>query len=99
MYDVYLWYELTAGHLHKPNKMDLEFIEEQITSTKEDQTYHQGQFNKALATQEGLEAIEGDFKEQLVRDARENVKWFGKRLDYDANMLDVLYTARDLTKK
>ena len=77
--------------------MDKEFIEQQIEETKSDLSYHQKEFNKALATQEGLEAIEGDFKEQLVKDARDSVKWFGKRIDHDHNMLDVLYTARDLT--
>ena len=77
--------------------MNKEFIEEQIAATNEDLSYHQEEFNKALATQEGLEAIEGDFKEQLVKDARFSVKWFGKRIDHDHNMLDVLYTARDLT--
>lgn len=77
--------------------MNKEFIEEQIAATNEDLAYHQEEFKKALATQEGLEAIEGDFKEQLVKDARSSVKWFGKRIDHDHNMLDVLYTARDLT--
>ena len=77
--------------------MNQEFIEQQIEETKSDLSYHQAEFNKALATQEGLEAIEGDFKEKLVIDARFNVKWFGKRIDHDNNMLDVLYTARDLT--
>jgi len=77
--------------------MNYEFIEEQIAVVLEDLAYHQEQFNKALATQEGLQAIEGDFKEKLVIEARDNVKWFGKRIDHDNNMLDVLYTARDLT--
>ncbi len=77
--------------------MNHEFIEEQIAATMEDLAYHQEEFNKALATQEGLQAIEGDFKEKLVIEARDNVKWFGKRIDHDNNMLDVLYTARDLT--
>lgn len=79
--------------------MNKEFIEEQIAATNDDLAYHQAEFNKALATQEALQAIEGDFKEQLVIEARDNVKWFGKRIDHDHNMLDVLYTARDLTKK
>ena len=76
--------------------MNQEFIEQQIEATKSDLSYHQKEFNKALATQEGLEAIEGDFKEQLVKDARASVKWYNKRIDHDHNMLDVLYSARDL---
>lgn len=77
--------------------MNKEFIEEQIAATNEDLSYHQEEFNKALATQEGLQAIDGDFKEKLVIEARDSVKWFSKRIDHDNNMLDVLYTARDLT--
>ena len=75
--------------------MNQEFIEQQIEETKSDLSYHQEEFNKALATQEGLEAIEGDFKEKLVKDARDSVKWFSKRIDHDHNMLDVLDTPQE----
>ena len=79
--------------------MDYEFIEEQITETKRDLAFNNRQLKEALATQEALETIEGDIKEKLVIDARDNVKRYGKRIDHDYNMLDVLYSARDLTTK
>jgi hypothetical protein len=79
--------------------MDYEFIEGQITETKSDLVFHEAQLKLALATQEALEALDSDENIKLKVDARDNVKWYGKRIDHDLNMLDVLYSARDLTKK
>lgn len=77
--------------------MDNEFIEQQIEATKSDLVFHQEQLAESLATQEGLEVLTlvSDVKDKLVIDARDNVKWYNKRIEHDINMLDVLYTARD----
>ena len=79
--------------------MNKEFIEEQITETKSDLVFHEAQLKLALTTQQGLELLPSEDNEKLIIDARDSVKWYGKRIDHDLNMLDVLYSARDLTKK
>lgn len=77
--------------------MDKEFIEQQIEETKSDLVFHELQLHLALTTQQGLELLPSEGNDKLIIDARDNVKWYGKRIDHDHNMLDVLYTARDLT--
>ena len=79
--------------------MNQEFIEQQIEATKSDIVFHEKSLTEARATQEGLEVLSlvSDVKDKLLREAIENVKWYNKRIDHDHNMLDVLYTARDLT--
>ena len=79
--------------------MDKEFIEQQIEATKSDLVFHEKSLTEARATQEGLEVLSlvSDVKDKLLQEAIENVKWYNKRIDHDHNMLDVLYTARDLT--
>ena len=79
--------------------MDKEFIEQQIESTKSDIVFHEKSLTEARATQEGLEVLSlvSEVKDKLLKEAIQNVKWYNKRIDHDHNMLDVLYTARDLT--
>ena len=79
--------------------MDYEFIEGQITETKSDLVFHEKSLTEARATQEGLEVLSlvSDVKDKLLREAIANVKWYNKRIDHDHKMLDVLYSARDLT--
>tara|TARA_R110000823_G_scaffold292067_1_gene410889 strand:- start:1 stop:246 length:246 start_codon:yes stop_codon:yes gene_type:complete len=81
--------------------MDYEFIEEQIEATKSDLVFHEKSLTEARATQEGLEVLSlvSDVKDKLLQEAIDNVKWYNKRIDHDHKMLDVLYSARDLTKK
>ena len=77
--------------------MDKEFIEQQITETKSDLVFHELQLKLALTTQQGVELLPSEDNEKLIIDARDSVKWYNKRIDHDHKMLDVLYTARDLT--
>jgi hypothetical protein len=79
--------------------MNKEFIEQQIEATKSDIVFHEESLTEARATQEGLEvlALVSEVKDKLVKEAMDNVKWYNKRLEHDHNMLDVLYSARDLT--
>tara|TARA_R110000796_G_scaffold12265_1_gene40673 strand:+ start:1585 stop:1824 length:240 start_codon:yes stop_codon:yes gene_type:complete len=79
--------------------MNQEFIQQQIEETKSDLVFHELQLKLALTTQQGLELLPKGDNEKLIIDARDSVKWYNKRVDHDHNMLDVLYTARDLTKK
>ena len=77
--------------------MNQEFIEEQIKETKSDLVFHELQLKLALTTQQGIELLPSEDNEKLIIDARDSVKWYGKMVDRDYKMLDVLYTARDLT--
>tara|TARA_R110002050_G_scaffold39563_3_gene96758 strand:+ start:4673 stop:4918 length:246 start_codon:yes stop_codon:yes gene_type:complete len=77
--------------------MNQEFIQQQIDETKSDLVFHELQLKLALTTQQGLELLPKGDNEKLIIDARDSVKWYNKRVDHDHNMLDVLYSARDLT--
>ncbi len=77
--------------------MNQEFIQQQIEETKSDLVFHELQLKLALTTQQGLELLPKGDNEKLIIDARDSVKWYNKRVDHDHNMLDVLYSARDLT--
>ena len=77
--------------------MNQEFIQQQIDETKSDLVFHELQLKLALTTQQGLELLPKGDNEKLIIDARDSVKWHNKRVDHDHNMLDVLYSARDLT--
>ena len=80
--------------------MNQEFIEQQIEATKSDIVFHEKSLTEARATQEGLELLLSGHSAiaKLTIEATDNVKWYNKRLEHDHNMLDVLYSARDLTK-
>jgi len=77
--------------------MNQEFVEQQIEATKSDLVFHELQLKLSLTTQQGLELLPKGENEKLIIDARDSVKWYNKRIDHDHKMLDVLYTARDLT--
>jgi len=77
--------------------MNQEFVEQQIEATKSDLVFHELQLKLSLTTQQGLELLPKGENEKLIIDARDSVKWYNKRVDHDHNMLDVLYSARDLT--
>tara|TARA_R110000823_G_scaffold84447_2_gene189963 strand:+ start:218 stop:520 length:303 start_codon:yes stop_codon:yes gene_type:complete len=90
-------YLCRVTNLKNQIKMNQEFIEEQIKETKSDLVFHELQLKLALTTQQGIELLPSEDNEKLIIDARDSVKWYGKMVDRDYKMLDVLYTARDLT--
>tara|TARA_R110000737_G_scaffold251490_1_gene260961 strand:+ start:18 stop:266 length:249 start_codon:yes stop_codon:yes gene_type:complete len=82
--------------------MNQEFIEQQIESTKSDLVFHEQALTENETTLEGLEVLSevnsSDTIERLLKEAVDQVKWYQSRIVFDHNMLDVLYTVRDLTK-
>ena len=83
--------------------MNQEFIEQQIESTKCDLVFHEQALSENITTLEGLEVLSevnsSNTIDRLLKEAVEQVKWYQGRIVFDHNMLDVLFTARDLIKK
>ena len=78
--------------------MNKEFIEKQIEEVKYDLNFHETTLATSQATLDGVQFLpDGDLKTKLVKESTDEVKWYTKRIIHDHNMLDVLYTARDLT--
>ena len=77
--------------------MNQEFIEQQIKSTKSDLVFHELQHKLAVTTLQGLELLPKRDNEELISETKDSVRWYNRRIEHDLNMLDVLYSARDLT--
>lgn len=81
--------------------MNQEFIEQQIEATKSDLVFHEQTLKENEVTLAGLEVLEEDNNsptvQRMLKEAVEQVKWYQSRIMHDHNMLDVLYSARDLT--
>ena len=81
--------------------MNHEFIEQQIESIKSDLVFHEQTLKENEVTLAGLEVLEeannSPTVQRLLKEAVEQVKWYQSRIMHDHNMLDVLYSARDLT--
>jgi|TARA_R110000744_G_scaffold183052_2_gene302359 hypothetical protein len=82
--------------------MNHEFLEEQIEATKSDLVFHERRLSENITTLEGLEVLSevnpSDTIDRLLKEAVDSVKWYQGRIVYDNNLLDVLLTARDLSK-
>lgn len=78
--------------------MDKAFLEIQIESVISDLTFHKSSLAANQATLEGVKSLaESDLKTTLTKEATEQVAWYRSRIEHDINMLDVFYTARDLS--
>lgn len=83
--------------------MNQEFIEQQIEAFKSDLDFHEKSLTEYKATLKGLEVLEEvnatPTVHRMLKETLDQVKWYKSRIVFDHNMLDVLYSARDLTKK
>ena len=81
--------------------MNQEFIEQQIESTKRDLVFHEQTLKENEVTLAGLEVLEeannSPTVQRMLKEAVEQVKWYQSRIMHDHDMLDVFYSARDLT--
>ncbi len=83
--------------------MDLEFLELEIKAAKADQKFHEEMLTEKLATLDGLQVLD-EIKanpttvEKLLKEAHQEVKWYTGRVERDLKLLDVFYTARDITQ-
>jgi len=81
--------------------MNQEFIEQTIESTETDLDFHERSLKEYEVTLAGLEVLEEvnntPTVQRMLKEAAGQVKWYKGRIVHDHNMLDVLYSARDLT--
>tara|TARA_R110000787_G_scaffold149633_5_gene263586 strand:- start:1038 stop:1295 length:258 start_codon:yes stop_codon:yes gene_type:complete len=83
--------------------MDLEFLELEIKAAKADQKFHAEMLIEKLATLDGLQVLDEINANpttvgKLLKEAHQEVKWYTGRVERDAKLLDVFYTARDITQ-
>jgi len=82
--------------------MNQEFIEQQIKEAKSDLVFHEKSLKEYEVTLAGLEVLEEanpthSSIPRMRKETEDQVKWYQSRIVFDHNMLDVLYSARDLT--
>lgn len=80
--------------------MNKEFIEQQIEQIKSDLDFHKRSLKENEVTLAGLQVLEEvnntPTVKRMLKEAEGQVTWYTSRIVFDHNMLDVLYTARDL---